>query len=165
MDDLSFKTVKEQYVKVRENERRKIIDYLRDLRDENGNQLFSTAGGEYRYRGGSGIRSYGGRRFKNFDLSNWKYVEAEYRGRYVLISLQSFEIEPTSGNLHVLYDRIGLLFEKPIKLKDLYNHPRVSDAFLKMKVTDWDLPLSDSDLKELTDYIIKQFETDVPCVT
>lgn len=162
MEAPDFNTIKEQYAELREKERRKIIDYLRSLRDANGNQLFTTAGGDvYRYRGGNGIRSYGGLRFKHFDLSNWKYVEAEYRGHYVLISLQSFEIEPTSGNLHVLYDRIGLLFEKPIKLHNLYNHPRVCDAFLKMEVTDWDLPLSESNLKEMKDYITQHFEIDV----
>ena len=162
MDELGFKSIKEQYAKLREDERRKIIDYLRALKDTNGNPLFTTAGGDvYRYRGGNGIKSYGGCRFKKFDLSNWKYIEGTYRDHYFMISLQSFEIEPTSGNIHVLYDRIGLLFEKTAKLHDLYDHPRVCDAFLKMEVTDWDLPLSESDLKELTDYIIQHFDKDM----
>ena len=59
MGEQSFISIKEQYAKLREDERMKIIDYLRDHKDTNGNPLFTTAGGDYRYRGGKGIKSYG----------------------------------------------------------------------------------------------------------
>lgn len=34
----------------------------------------------------------------------------------------------------------------------------VSNAFIKMKTTDWELPLSNKDLNDMIDYIINHFE-------
>ena len=43
------------------------------------------------------------------------WIDLSYKGNEILISLQSFDIDPNkkgNKNLHVLYDRIGILFEK-----------------------------------------------------
>ncbi|EJG44206.1 hypothetical protein AMCSP13_001659 [Streptococcus pneumoniae 2070335] len=42
-----------------------------------------------------------------------------YKGNDILISLQSFDIDPNSKELHVLYDRIGILFEQSKKFQFL----------------------------------------------
>ena len=167
MEEMDFKTIKAKYTDLREQERRKIIDYLAGLKDANGRPLFmkGTGGvfsGKDCYRGGNGKSNYGVRRnngFKGYDLSNWKWIDAIYHGQHVLISLQSFEIDPNSGNLHVLYDRIGLLFAKSCLIEAFLDSLRLCDDFLNMEVTDWDLPLSESDLKALTSYIMEKIDS------
>lgn len=167
MEEQDFKTIKAKYVELREQERRKIIDYLAGLKDADGRSLFMKgSGGDFCskdcYRGGTGKNNYGLRRnngFKGYDLSNWKWIDAKYHGHEVLISLQSFEIDPNAGNLHVLYDRIGLLFKEPCLIEAFLDSIRIRDAFLNMEVTDWDLPLSESDLKALTSYIMEKIDS------
>ena len=46
-----------------------------------------------------------------YDLSNHMWIDLNYKGNDILISLQSFDIDPNSHNVHVLYDRVGILFE------------------------------------------------------
>lgn len=89
------------------------------------------------------------------------WIDLSYKGNDVLISLQSFDIDPNkkgNKNLHVLYDRIGIMFEKDGKILLPDNKSEVSDAFLKMETTNWELPLSEADMEEMVDYIISHYE-------
>lgn len=160
----NFLDIKKKYITLRENERKKIIDCLANKIDKDGNHLFTKNDGaiycrNYRYCGGSGNSNYtsGGKLKKDYDLSNHKYIETRYKGQYVFISLQSFDIDPCTKNLHILYDRIGIMFEEDNITKTEEN-VEVSNAFIKMKTTDWELPLSNKDLNDLIDYIVKHFE-------
>ena len=92
-----------------------------------------------------------------YDLSNHMYIDLSYKGNDILISLQSFDIDPNK-NLHVLYDRIGILFEKDGKILLPDNKSEVSDAFLKMETTNWELPLSEAEMEEMVDYIINHYK-------
>ncbi|HHK7549991.1 TPA: hypothetical protein ACQXQ6_001900, partial [Streptococcus pneumoniae] len=74
------------------------------------------------------------------------WIDLSYKGNDILISLQSFDIDPNSKELHVLYDRIGIMFEKDGKILLPDNKSEVSDAFLKMETTNWELPLSEADM-------------------
>ena len=88
------------------------------------------------------------------------WIDLSYKGNDILISLQSFDIDPNSKELHVLYDRIGILFEQSKKIpisKDCYTITKVSDAFLKMETTNWELPLSEGDMEEMVNYIINHY--------
>ncbi|MDG7700933.1 hypothetical protein OK529_09345 [Streptococcus pneumoniae] len=38
------------------------------------------------------------------------------------------------------------------------NKSEVSDAFLKMETTNWELPLSEADMEEMVNYIINHYE-------
>ena len=85
------------------------------------------------------------------------WIDLSYKGNDILISLQSFDIDPNK-NLHVLYDRIGILFEKDGKILLPDNKSEVSDAFLKMETTNWELPLSEAEMEEMVDYIINHYK-------
>lgn len=86
------------------------------------------------------------------------WIDLSYKGNDILISLQSFDINPNSKELHVLYDRIGIMFEKDGKILLPDNKSEVSDAFLKMETTNWELPLSEADMEEMVNYIINHYE-------
>lgn len=60
---------------------------------------------------GKGVKKYisGGQLNKPFNLSNWKWIEiTKDDGREFLVSLQPPDKDPSSGNHHVLMDRIGV---------------------------------------------------------
>ena len=90
------------------------------------------------------------------------WIDLSYKGNDILISLQSFDIDPNSNNLHVLYDRIGIIFgkdeESDNKDGKLDNELKVSDDFLKMEITNWELPLSEAEMEEMVNYIITHYE-------
>ncbi len=152
---MDFKRIKKEYQGYREKERKRIIEYLLSKTDDQGEPLFAKLS----YKGGSGRPNYGNREERpiegTYDLSNWKYISTEYKGRELLISLQCFDLDPKSRNIHVLYDRIGVLFDAA-DIVDVAG-TKVSDAFLKMKVSKWELPLEDKDIEALVEWIIKEF--------
>ncbi len=131
-----FKNVKEAYKNLREVERRKIVDYLKlnGFKTQNGNELS--------YRGGSGRPAYtSGGEIVEYDLSNWKWVEASKENVTYFISLQAFDSDPKSGNHHVLMDRIGVCaFDENIKEED-------KNYFQDMVRTTLDLPLDETKIE------------------
>lgn len=87
------------------------------------------------------------------------WIDLCYKGNDILISLQSFDIDPNNKkSLHVLYDRIGIMFEKDGNILLPDNKSEVSDAFLKMETTNWELPLSEAEMEEMVNYIISHYE-------
>ncbi len=162
MDKMAFYDIKEKYNELRENERKRIIDFLAKRKDEQGNVLFSKINGadysKYRYNGGSGSVNYGERKDRpltpTYNLSNWKYIETKCKGKYIFISLQCFDLDPNYHNVHVLFDRVGVLIEEPQVIK--FEGEKVSDAFIRMKITNFELPLSDDEIDSLIDSIIEQ---------
>ena len=160
-----FLKVKEAYKSARTEEKNKIIDFITKKKDKEGNFLFTKSKDKpyttrNKYKGGRGDKKYtsGSRLSRPYDLSNHMYIDLSYKVNDILISLQSFDIDPNSNNLHVLYDRIGIMFGKNdiILLPD--NKSKVSDAFLKMETTNWELPLSEADMEEMVNYIINHYE-------
>ena len=140
----SFLRVQEQYQEAREQQRRLLVRYFAGRPD------FSPA-----LRGGKGRPDYGTRRaFRAlrppYNLENWKWAQirwepAERRGAgglVFVISLQPFDVDPSSGNLHTLFDRLGL-----------YWYPAGEDvgagAVRRMMVTDISLPLDRGKLEKL----------------
>ena len=167
MDKEEFLKIKEAYKSARTEEKKRIKAFLLSKRDSDGNLIFlKEKDGTDTFvqtSGGSGKPNYssGGTLSRPYDLSNHMYIDLSYKGNEILISLQSFDIDPNSKELHVLYDRIGILFEQSKKIpifKDCYTITKVSDAFLKMETTNWELPLSEADMEEMVDYIISHYE-------
>ena len=163
MNKEEFLKIKEAYKSARTEERESIIDFLLNKKDNDGNLVFlkEKDGTDtfVKTSGGCGKPNYssGGTLSRPYDLSNHMYIDLSYKGNEILISLQSFDIDPNSKELHVLYDRIGILFEPSKKIpisKDCYTITKVSDAFLKMETTNWELPLSEADMEEMVNYII-----------
>ena len=163
-----FLKVKEAYKSARTEERKSIIGFITKKKDKEGNFLFTKSKDKpyttrNQYSGGGGNKKYtsGSSLSRPYDLSNHMWIDLSYKGNDILISLQSFDIDPNSKELHVLYDRIGILFEQSKKIpifKDCYTITKVSDAFLKMETTNWELPLSEADMEEMVNYIINHYE-------
>ena len=164
MDKEEFLKIKEAYKSARTEEKKRIKAFLLSKRDSDGNLIFlKEKDGTDTFvqtSGGSGKPNYssGGTLSRPYDLSNHMYIDLSYKVNDILISLQSFDIDPNSNNLHVLYDRIGIMFEKDGKILLPDNKSEVSDAFLKMETTNWELPLSEADMEEMVNYIINHYE-------
>ena len=168
MNKEEFLKIKEAYKSARTEERESIIDFLLNKKDNDGNLVFlkEKDGTDtfVKTSGGCGKPNYssGGTLSRPYDLSNHMYIDLSYKGNEILISLQSFDIDPNSHNIHVLYDRIGIIFWKDEELDNKAGEPdnelKVSDAFLKMETTNWELPLSEADMEEMVNYIINHYE-------
>lgn len=161
MNKEEFLKVKEAYKNVRLEEKKKIIDFITKKKDKEENYLFTKSKDKSyttrnQYSGGRGDKKYtsGSKLSRPYDLSNHMWIDLSYKGNDILISLQSFDIDPNSNNPHVLYDRVGILFEKGGKILLPDNELKVSDDFLKMETTNWELPLSGADMEEMVNYII-----------
>ncbi len=147
MKETEFGTVKAAYVQAREDERRKLIDFL------------ALHGFEVTKRGksGMGVEAYTnyGRLEKPYDLRNWKYIDAFKNGVLYFISLQAFDHDPNSGNWHVLMDRIGVYRYECPSFSERYNKKcyKADDAFRLMKTSSYDLPLCEEDMQGLIDWM------------
>ena len=170
MDKEEFLKIKEAYKSARTEEKKRIIDFITKKKDKEGNFLFTKSKDKLyttrnQYKGGRGDKKYtsGSRLSRPYDLSNHMWIDLSYKGNDILISLQSFDIDPNNEkNLHVLYDRIGIIFGKDEESDNKDGEPdnelKVSDAFLKMETTNWELPLSKAEMEEMVDYIINYYE-------
>lgn len=163
-----FRLSKTFYNALREEERKIIIKHLKSYRRADDTPVFKCS-----FSGGNGAPDYGDRKtspvFPAYDLTNWKYVEAVYNGIRVHISLQCFDVDPSSRNIHILNDRIGLYIypqgtKNAKKVQMTYDDPlsgapkkiSFTDYILRMKVTPYELPLSKSDLDALAQTIIDE---------
>lgn len=129
IDVLKFQEIKTLYTKAREAERLGIVNRL------------IRAGFKAATRGGAGRPDYtSAGRIDAYDLRNWKYIEAEKNGVKHLISLQSFDQDPRSKNLHVLYDRVGI-----------YSYTKYDPhaALSKMRTTSIELPMDEEKFQML----------------
>ena len=164
MNKEEFLKIKEAYKSARLEEKTRIIEFLLNKKDNDGNLVFlKEKDGTDTFVGrsiGHGKPNYSSGRTlsRPYDLSNHMWIDLSYKGNDILISLQSFDIDPNSHNIHVLYDRIGIIFGKDGKILLPDNKSEVSDAFLKMETTNWELPLSEAEMEEMVDYIINHYE-------
>ena len=164
MNKEEFLKIKEAYKSARLEEKTRIIEFLLNKKDNDGNLVFlKEKDGTDTFVGrsiGHGKPNYSSGRTlsRPYDLSNHMWIDLSYKGNDILISIQSFDIDPNSHNIHVLYDRIGIIFGKDGKILLPDNKSEVSDAFLKMETTNWELPLSEADMEEMLNYIINHYE-------
>ena len=175
MNKEEFLKIKEAYKSARTEEKKRIKAFLLSKRDSDGNLIFfkEKDGTDTFVRTGRGYGnkhySSGGTLSRPYDLSNHMWIDLSYKGNDILISLQSFDIDPNSHNLHVLYDRIGIKFGKDEETDNKNeesddkdgkpdNELKVSDDIFKMETTNWELPLSEAEMEEMVDYIISHYE-------
>ncbi len=126
-----FRKCKDEYEKARNGEKKKLVEFLE-------NKGFKVLNKGY----GSGSKKYkaGGKLDVPYDLSNWKWVEIEKEGYTYLISLQPFDKDKKTGNIHVLMDRIGIY---------KYKEYSASEVIEKMVATNIELPLTEEKLNSL----------------
>lgn len=87
------------------------------------------------------------------NLKHHQWIETSKNHVNILISLNPFDMDPHSGNLHHLYDRIGV---------QAYLHDNTEqDIRTSMIITRWSLPLSKLEQEELLHFLnklVKWFE-------
>lgn len=142
---MDFLDIKKMYNEARRVERNDISRYLKE------SKCFEIERTPAR-QGTNGYTS-GGRLYNKYDLSNWKWICVKRNNVHFFISLQSFERDPKTGNLHVLMDRIGIYAYtgdySPI------------DAQTKMMVTEIELPMNKEKLEKLKEILIDLSECEI----
>lgn len=159
-----FKSIKDKYNTYREKERiligvylgNKECDYYGLTRE--GKKCELTENIMKRNSLGKGISTYGKKRSDKqlnppYDLTNWKYVEVNKKYKidndeievHYFISLQTFERDPNSNNVHVLMDRIGIYA--------YVGKYHAEEAINNMKITDIALPLDNDKLEKLCEIL------------
>lgn len=146
-----FLEARKKYEKIREQERRDLIEFLEQtFQDEVRIKIIK--GG----KSGKGAKDYssGGRLGEaSYDLSNWKWVEVTDRlqkQNTCIISLNMLEQDPRSGNIHALYDRIGFFIslcspDSPLLVKEV------------RLITSLELPLNETKKKQIKEILAKEF--------
>lgn len=145
MDETSFDNAKGKYEELREDERRALAVFLAKYEGIEGT-LRVVSGG----RAGKGLRNYtSGKRIDGYDLSNWKWVEITDDIDFeCIVSLNMPDVDPRSGNSHVLFDRIGLIVSYH---KDGYYYETAI-------YTDINLPLSGEAKAQIAQLVLEQYE-------
>ena len=142
---MTFQSIKDEYERQREEERRKLIRYLQ------GNSILTSVGLSVgTAASGRGKKTYtSNKRIAEYDLRNWKWVECrnEDRSFQVVVSLNMPESDINSGNAHCLYDRIGLQVSYTAN-KFFYSTSIYSGI---------DLPLRDEEMTQIADIILQQY--------
>lgn len=129
-----YEEIRNEYNNLRNSERIKLRDFLADKEGVTVSK---------HWRSGKGIKDYtsGHRLLKEYDLSNWLYIEGKIYDVNFFVSFQAFDIDPNSFNIHTLKDRIGIAF-----YTGDYTFEKVLD---NMKITNYELPLSEKDMNEI----------------
>lgn len=146
-----FEAAKRKYDELRETERKELSKRLKKYIGNTQKSLeldVRDAG-----NAGKGSHHYtSGGRIKEYDLSNWKWVEVTGKGDYgsfsCVVSLNMHEVDPKTANIHALYDRIGLYIT--YQLKETYYSTEIYTAA--------DLPLDDKEYAYIGRLILEQFE-------
>lgn len=130
---MDFSEIKKMYNEARGEQRNIISKFLRDQNDFETENIAARAG----------VKNYksGGRMIVKHDLTNWKWLCVKRNGVNFVISLQTFDRDPHTGNLHVLMDRIGIYA--------YVGNYSPFDAQTKMIITNIELPLDEKKLNEL----------------
>lgn len=154
-----FQTVRDEYTAMRWAQRQLIVEALLEAGFLPGTATPSADEDSdtpvVLRRGGRGKTNYTSRRtIHPYDLSNWMWVEARRGNTTALISLQSQDIDPNSGNHHALLDRIGLQIypSDPLLVTE-------GSSERKNISTKFDLPLSPDDLHQLVSLVSKQLQS------
>lgn len=142
-----FEKSRDSYYAAREEQWQLLRDYFQARSD------FRVSCGT---AAGRGKRTYGSgdRLIPPYDLSNWRWLEITHIPSQLIIflSLQPFDIDPSSGNLHVLYDRIGIYVHSAEKKTR-------AEALQKLMITDLSLPMDEKKLGDLEILIHKLIHT------
>lgn len=128
---MDFSEIKNMYNEERKKERNKISSFFRTQDDF---EKPDARAGDKNYNSG-------GRLKEKYDLSNWMWVCVKRNDVHFIVSLQTFDRDPSTGNLHVLIDRIGIYA--------YIGHYSSIDGQTKMMTTNIELPLDDKKLNEL----------------
>ena len=143
---IAFEEAKKSYEQMREQERKKLIKYLKNHTALINSDLDVVTGGS----SGNGDKNYtSGGRIAPYDLSNWKWVECKNPngGFSAVVSLNMPDNDLASGNPHSLYDRVGVAITY-----------KCGNDYYKTSIwTDIDLPFDNASMNRLAKIIETQF--------
>lgn len=144
-----------KYEALREQERQDLAKYLKNFIRVNGIKGIRGTGlkvvlGASAGKGREDYTANG--RIEKYNLTNWKWVEIRTGTKPedfdCVISLNMVEADPKSGNVHALYDRIGL-----------YIGYRIGSLYYKTEIyTALELPLGLNGHKQLAQLVKEQYE-------
>lgn len=145
-EEEEFDLLRRKYQDARNAQRLKIVEALKEakLDEVEGRQ------GVYNYKGGGTFEP-------EFNLGSWKYITARCGDAQVYISLQTFDRDANTNNVHILVDRIGLRVTTDGTDPAKFPTRGVSiDEWVQAWAdarTEFMLPLSDNNLKKLVEVI------------
>lgn len=141
---MDFKEIKDKYNQARKDQRNKIARFFNKHKDFETERP-AARNGSLNYKSGK-------RLVKEYDLRNWQWICVKRNDVHFFISLQTFDKDPTTGNFHVLMDRIGIYA--------YVGEYSSIEAQTKMMITNIELPIDDEKLKELANMIkdLSEFE-------
>lgn len=140
---LDFQKVKEKYFELRIEERNKISKFLNKI---DGFEKKSSYKGSKKYKSGSRLEDA-------YDLNNWLWICVTRNQVNFLISLQTFDRNPATQDLHILMDRIGIYA--------YVGEYSSQDAQEKMMITNLELPLENPELNKLKQILKDLSECDL----
>lgn len=147
---MTFQDAKNEYERQRDTERINLAIALAKFLTDN-KELKDKLRVVYGGRAGKGRVNYSsGKRIKEYDLSNWKWVEVTDDDDFeCIVSLNMPDTDPRSGNSHVLFDRVGLLVS--YRINDSYYYETAIH-------TNIDLPLTDEAVKDIAQLVLEQYK-------
>lgn len=138
-----FIEVKKRYHELRMEQRNKISRFL-DKND--GFEKKAACAGVKNYKSGKRLEH-------EYNLTDWQWICVTRNQVNFLISLQTFDRNPATQDLHILIDRIGIYA--------YVGEYSSKDAQDKMLITNFELPLDELALNELKKILIKLSECDL----
>lgn len=142
---MAFKEAKDEYKQQREEQRESLAQFLaKDAGLPNGLRVVSGA------RAGRGIENYTcGKRIKEYNLSNWKWVEITDDSDFeCIVSLNMPNVDPSSRTPLSLFDRIGLLV----------SYHKNGNYYETKIYTDIDLPLDETEKEKIAGLVLEQYK-------
>lgn len=140
----SFKEVQEAYEDLREKERTKLLQYLKD---ELTNSKLMVVNRGWSGRGRKEYTESGN--IEKYNLENWKWVEVKCGDEFsCIISLNMPEVDPGTANVHALYDRIGIFV----------SYKKDSNYYKTSIYTDIDLPFETAEMESIKKIVLEQYE-------
>lgn len=138
---MTFQDAKNEYERQREQERVSLVAYLAAHEGIKAAGLHVVTAAN----AGKGRPDYTAHgMISAFDLRNWKWVEVKgEKGFSIVISLNMLDVDPSTHNIHSLYDRIGLVLS-PDPAGWVY--------------TDIDLPLDEADKEQIAQLVLEQYK-------
>lgn len=138
---MPLRYIRTVYEALREEERIKLNEYLRESKAIADANLRVVAGGS----AGKGSYRYACRgKVQPFDLRNWKWVEVKSKDGFdCVISLNMLDIDPRTKSVHSLYDRIGFVFSSDPK---------------DWHCTDYELPLNDDEREKIAQLVLEHYK-------
>lgn len=150
-----FDDIKEQYIKLRVEERDRIVSYF-DMFNKN-----KTENKQRIEQTGFSIEKVYGFKGRGKNYSNWLGIDVIVdRNIGYYISLQAFVLDKKTLNHHIAMDRIGVYKYHPIMMQD-YEKTKskksleTKNALIEMQPLNMYLPLNDDELSTLLKYIVQ----------